>query len=108
MQSGVLVTDATETTSAGTAPAGSAGSKRPKRSWGEIAISVALGVAVLVVLASAVGTVIYYAFYRKNTAALPWHYWIAPVLGFSVIVVVIAVLPFSYYFKVWRLKHRGR
>jgi hypothetical protein len=97
------VTEATETT-----PAGTAGSKRPKRSWGEVAMSVALGVAALIVLGSAVGTVIYYAFFRKHQAALPWHYWIAPALGFAVIVVVFAVLPFSYYFKVWRLKHRGR
>jgi hypothetical protein len=40
--------------------------------------------------------------------ALPWHYWIAPVLILSALFVVFVALPLGYYMKVWRLKHRGR
>lgn len=40
--------------------------------------------------------------------SLQWHYWIAPVIMLSVAAVVLVVLPLGYYFKVWRLKHRGR
>ena len=41
-------------------------------------------------------------------AALPWHYWIAPVLLLSILGIVFVALPLGYYLKVWRLKHRGR
>ena len=37
-----------------------------------------------------------------------WHYWIAPLLMLSVVLVVCVVMPLAYYFKVYRLKHRGR
>jgi membrane protein YdbS with pleckstrin-like domain len=40
--------------------------------------------------------------------SLMWHYWIAPVLMLSALFVVLVALPLGYYFKVWRLKHRGR
>ena len=40
--------------------------------------------------------------------ALPWHYWIAPVLFLSILGIVFVALPLGYYLKVWRLKHRGR
>lgn len=41
-------------------------------------------------------------------AALPWHYWIAPVLMLSALALVLLAMPAAYYLKVWRLKHRGR
>ena len=41
-------------------------------------------------------------------AALPWHYWIAPVLMLSALGLVLLAMPAAYYLKVWRLKHRGR
>lgn len=37
-----------------------------------------------------------------------WHYWIAPILMLSAVLVVCVVMPVAYYFKVYRLKHRGR
>jgi hypothetical protein len=37
--------------------------------------------------------------------AQPWHYWIAFVLFFSAVVIVLFALPIGYYLKVWRLKH---
>lgn len=40
--------------------------------------------------------------------AQPWHYWIAPLLVFSALFVVFVVMPVMYYFKVYRLKQRGR
>lgn len=40
--------------------------------------------------------------------ALPWHYWIAPVLMLSALGLVLLAMPAAYYLKVWRLKHRGR
>jgi hypothetical protein len=40
--------------------------------------------------------------------AQPWHYWIAPVLVLSAVFVVVVAMPAAYYFKVWRLKQRGR
>jgi hypothetical protein len=40
--------------------------------------------------------------------SLQWHYWIAPVIMLSVVLIVLVVLPLGYYMKVWRLKHRGR
>lgn len=43
----------------------------------------------------------------KN-AALPWHYWIAPAIALSVLLLVCISLPLKYYRKVYRLKHRGR
>ncbi|MEN9593529.1 MAG: hypothetical protein RLY23_12 [Actinomycetota bacterium] len=39
--------------------------------------------------------------------AMPWHYWIAPVLFLSFFGIA-ALLGVSYYFKVVRLKTRGR
>ncbi len=54
-------------------------------------------VAVLLVLAGCGGD-----------AALPWHYWIAPAIAFSVLLLVCVSLPLKYYRKVYRLKHRGR
>ncbi len=39
--------------------------------------------------------------------AMPWHYWIAPVLFLSFLGIA-ALLGVSYYFKVIRLKTRGR
>ena len=44
----------------------------------------------------------------NNDAALPWHYWIAPVMVLSAIGLVLVGMPLAYYLKVWRLKHRGR
>lgn len=41
-------------------------------------------------------------------AALPWHFWIAPVLMLSALGLVLFAMPLGYYLKVWRLKHRGR
>ena len=43
-----------------------------------------------------------------NDAALPWHYWLAPVMVLSALGLVFIGMPLGYYFKVWRLKHRGR
>lgn len=40
--------------------------------------------------------------------ALPWHFWIAPVLMLSALGLVLFAMPLAYYLKVWRLKHRGR
>lgn len=40
--------------------------------------------------------------------ALPWHYWIAPVLFLSILGILFIALPLGYYLRVWRLKHRGR
>lgn len=40
--------------------------------------------------------------------ALPWHFWIAPAIGFGALVLVGFSLPLKYYRKVYRLKHRGR
>jgi hypothetical protein len=37
--------------------------------------------------------------------AQPWHYWIAFVLFFSAMGIVLVALPIGYYLKVWRLKH---
>jgi hypothetical protein len=37
--------------------------------------------------------------------AQPWHYWIAFVLFFSALGIVLIALPVGYYLKVWRLKH---
>ena len=37
-----------------------------------------------------------------------WHYWLAPGLVLLSLFVVLVVMPLGYYFKVWRLKHRGR
>ena len=37
-----------------------------------------------------------------------WHYWLAPLLVFTALFVVLVLMPLGYYFKVWRLKHRGR
>lgn len=39
--------------------------------------------------------------------AMPWHYWIAPVLFLSFFGIA-ALLGVGYYFKVVRLKTRGR
>lgn len=39
--------------------------------------------------------------------AKPWHYWIAPALFLSFLGIA-ALLGVSYYFKVIRLKTRGR
>lgn len=44
----------------------------------------------------------------SKDAALPWHYWIAPVLMLSALGLVLFAMPLAYYLKVWRLKHRGR
>ena len=44
----------------------------------------------------------------SKDAAQPWHYWIAPLLVFSALFVVLVVMPAAYYFKVYRLKQRGR
>ena len=44
----------------------------------------------------------------NKDAAQPWHYWIAPLLMFGAVVLVLVVLPLQYYLKVYRLKHRGR
>lgn len=44
----------------------------------------------------------------NKDAALPWHYWIAPVLMLSALGLVLFAMPVAYYLKVWRLKHRGR
>jgi hypothetical protein len=44
----------------------------------------------------------------NKDAAQPWHYWIAPVLVLSALFIVFVVMPAAYYFKVYRLKHRGR
>ena len=44
----------------------------------------------------------------NKDAAQPWHYWIAPLLMFGALVLVLVVLPLQYYMKVYRLKHRGR
>ena len=44
----------------------------------------------------------------SKDAALPWHYWIAPVLMLSAVGLVFLGMPIAYYLKVWRLKHRGR
>jgi hypothetical protein len=44
----------------------------------------------------------------NKDAAQPWHYWIAPVLVLSALAIVFVVMPVAYYFKVYRLKHRGR
>jgi hypothetical protein len=41
-------------------------------------------------------------------AAQPWHYWIAFSLVAGALFVVFVAMPVGYYFKVWRLKHRGR
>lgn len=38
----------------------------------------------------------------------PWHYWIAPVIALSTLLVVLVFLPLGYYVRVWRLKQRGR
>jgi ABC-type Na+ efflux pump permease subunit len=37
-----------------------------------------------------------------------WHYWIAPVMMLSAVLVVCVLMPLAYYFKVYRLKQRGR
>jgi hypothetical protein len=37
-----------------------------------------------------------------------WHYWIAPVMMLSAVLVVCVVMPLAYYIKVYRLKQRGR
>ena len=44
----------------------------------------------------------------SKDAAQPWHYWIAPVLVLSALFVVLVAMPAAYYFKVYRLKQRGR
>ena len=44
----------------------------------------------------------------SKDAALPWHYWVAPVIMLSVVGIVCFAMPVMYYLKVWRLKHRGR
>ena len=44
----------------------------------------------------------------SKDAAQPWHYWIAPGLVLSALAIVFIVMPVTYYFKVYRLKHRGR
>ena len=44
----------------------------------------------------------------SKDAAQPWHYWIAPLLVLSALAIVFVVMPLAYYFKVYRLKHRGR
>ena len=41
-------------------------------------------------------------------SALPWHFWIAPVLAISAVGLLFFGMPLTYYLKVWRLKHRGR
>ena len=41
-------------------------------------------------------------------AALPWHFWLAPMFLFIALFMVFFAGPLAYYFKVWRLKHRGR
>jgi membrane protein YdbS with pleckstrin-like domain len=40
--------------------------------------------------------------------AQPWHYWIAFALIASALLIVLVIMPAAYYFKVWRLKQRGR
>ena len=40
--------------------------------------------------------------------AQPWHYWIAFALMAGALFLILVVLPLGYYFKVYRLKHRGR
>ena len=37
-----------------------------------------------------------------------WHYWIAPLLMLSAVLIVCIAMPAAYYFKVYRLKQRGR
>jgi hypothetical protein len=37
--------------------------------------------------------------------AEPWHYWIAWVIFFSAILIIVLVLPIGYYLRVWRVKH---
>ena len=37
--------------------------------------------------------------------AKPWHYWIAYVLVFSALGIVLIALPIGYYLRVYRLKH---
>jgi thiosulfate reductase cytochrome b subunit len=37
--------------------------------------------------------------------AKPWHYWIAYVLVFSALGIVLIALPVGYYLRVYRLKH---
>jgi NADH:ubiquinone oxidoreductase subunit H len=44
----------------------------------------------------------------SKDAAQPWHYWIAPLLVFSALFIVLVVMPLGYYLKVYRLKQRGR
>ena len=44
----------------------------------------------------------------SRDVAQPWHYWIAPLLVFSGLFLVLFAGPLAYYRKVWRLKHRGR
>jgi hypothetical protein len=41
-------------------------------------------------------------------AAQPWHYWIPFALAATVLFIVFVAFPLGYYFKVYRLKHRGR
>jgi thiosulfate reductase cytochrome b subunit len=40
--------------------------------------------------------------------AKPWHYWIAYVLVFSALGIVLIALPVGYYLRVYRLKHPRR
>jgi hypothetical protein len=55
-------------------------------------------VAFLVVFAAGCG----------KDAAQPWHYWIAFALFAGGLFIAFVAMPLGYYFKVWRLKHRGR
>jgi hypothetical protein len=40
--------------------------------------------------------------------AKPWHYWIAYVMVFSALGIVLIALPVGYYLRVYRLKHPRR
>ncbi len=43
-----------------------------------------------------------------GNAAQPWHYWIPFALVATIVFIVFVAMPLGYYFKVYRLKHRGR
>ncbi len=44
----------------------------------------------------------------SKDAAQPWHYWLSIVLFGSALLIALVVMPLGYYFKVYRLKQRGR
>ena len=51
---------------------------------------------------------VWYLGWQHKEKVQPWHFWIAPAMVTTAIVIVIGMLPVRYYFKVWRLKHFGR